>query len=288
MIILENQTLRATIAPKGAELQSLFNKTTAIEHMWSGDAAYWGKHSPVLFPIVGGLKKETYYFNDTEYKLPRHGFARDKTFAAEKINDSEALFSLKDDAQTLAVYPFHFELRLRYKLTGNSLSCTYEVYNPATEDLLFSVGGHPAFAVPFVIDTTYTDYYLQFNKTETLHRWKLEDGLIASHSELLPVANNILPLQSSLFYEDAIVLKNMQSNSITLGCNKNNHGIYFKFDDFPFFGIWAAKDAPFVCLEPWCGIADSITHNQQLKNKEGINVLAPNEHWLRTWAVECF
>jgi galactose mutarotase-like enzyme len=288
MIILENQSLRATIAPKGAELQSLVNKQTGIEHMWSGDAEYWGKYSPVLFPIVGGLKNDTYYFNDKEYKLPRHGFARDKTFTAEKISDTEAVFILTQTEETLKVYPFEFTFKLQYGLNDNTLTCTYGVYNPGSGDLLFSVGAHPAFAVPFVNDTNYNDYHLQFNTTETLHRWKLQEGLISASSQLLPTENNKLLLSKELFYEDAIVLKNMQSNSITLGCSKQPHGLHFSFNDFPFFGIWAAKDAPFVCLEPWCGIADSVTHNQQLKNKEGINTLPANTGWQRSWSVECF
>jgi galactose mutarotase-like enzyme len=288
MIILENQNLRAVIAPKGAELQSLVNKQTGIEYMWSGDVKYWGKHSPVLFPIVGGLKNDTYYFNDKEYKLPRHGFARDKTFTAEKISDTEAVFILTQTEETLKVYPFEFTFKLQYKLNGNTLTCTYEVYNDGIAGLLFSVGAHPAFAVPLTNDTDYSDYYLQFNATETLHRWKLQDGLISATAELLPAANNKLPLAKELFYEDAIVLKNVQSNVITLGSNKHNHGLHFSFNDFPFFGIWAAKDAPFVCLEPWCGIADSVNHNQQLENKEGINTLPENTSWQRSWSVECF
>ena len=288
MIILENEKLRVVIAAKGAELQSLIKKQTTIEYMWSGDAAYWGKHSPVLFPIVGGLKNDTYYFNDKAYKLPRHGFAREKIFAAEKISETEAVFTSTEDKETLAVYPFAFTFKLRYKINDNLLSCTYEVFNTSNVDLLFSVGAHPAFAVPITTDTIYTDYYLQFNVTEQLHRWKLQDGLISSAAQLLPTTNNKLLLTKELFYEDAIVLKNMKSNIITLGCSKHHHGLNFKFDDFPFFGIWAAKDAPFVCLEPWCGIADSVTSNQQLKDKEGINVLAANANWQRSWAVECF
>jgi len=287
MIILENERLRATVAVKGAELQSLINKETGLEYMWSGDAAFWPKYSPVLFPIVGLLKDETYYYKDIPYHLPRHGFARECIFTAEKTNDSEVVFTLTQDEQTLAVYPFAFTLRLRYRLNDNALSCTYEVYNPGSEVLLFSVGAHPAFAVPLTKDTSYTDYYLQFNATETLQRWKLDNSLITT-PELLPTINNTLPLQQSLFYEDAIVLKHMQSNSITLSCTKHQHGLHFTFHDFPFFGIWAAKDAPFVCLEPWCGIADSVTHNQQLTEKEGINELAANAHWQRTWSVECF
>jgi galactose mutarotase-like enzyme len=288
MIILETENLRATIAPKGAELQSLVNKQTGIEHMWSGDAKYWGKYSPVLFPIVGGLKNNTYYFEDKTYTLPRHGFAREKIFKAEKINETEAMFTLRHSEETLAVYPFTFTFILRYKLNNNLLSCTYEVYNDGIANLLFSVGAHPAFAVPLTSDTDYNDYYLQFNKTETLHRWKLQEGLISASSQLVSTTNNKLLLNKELFYEDAIVLKNMQSNVITLGCSKHKHGLHFSFNDFPFFGIWAAKDAPFVCLEPWCGIADSVDHDQQLTNKEGINAVAPNTNFKRTWSVECF
>lgn len=287
MIILENEILQATIAPMGAELQSLINKKTGIEYMWSGDAAYWGKHSPVLFPIVGGLKNDTYFYNDKPYHLPRHGFARDKDFFAVKKNHATAVFTLSEDEQTVAVYPFPFTLRLTYELNDDTLSCTYEVYNSGNGNLLFSVGAHPAFAVPLTKDTSYGDYYLQFNAPEILQRWKLENGLVAS-PEILPVTNNILPLQQSLFYEDAIVLKHLQSNTITLASTRQPHGIQFVFNDFPFFGIWAAKDAPFVCLEPWCGIADSVAHDQQLIHKEGINTLPANAHWQRTWSAKCF
>jgi galactose mutarotase-like enzyme len=288
MIILENEFLRAVIAPKGAELQSLLHKDTGIEHIWSGDTAYWGKHSPVLFPIVGTLKNDTYIYRDKSYTLPRHGFAREKIFTTEIIHPTEVLLSLVPDEQTLAVYPFDFIIRLRYRLHNHTLSCSYEIENPGSDELLFSVGAHPAFAVPFINDTNYTDYYLQFNVAEPLERFKLQDGLLTNITELLTTPQNRLPLHPSLFYEDAIVLKNMQSNQITLGCNNQPHGIHFSFNDFPFFGIWAAKDAPFVCLEPWCGIADSGVHNQQLQNKEGIHQLPPGAQWQRTWRVECF
>ena len=288
MIVLENEKLRAVISPKGAELQSLINKETGIEYMWSGDAAYWSKHSPVLFPVVGSLKEDTYFYKDKVYHLPRHGFARERIFLKDQVSLEEAVFSLSQDAETLAVYPFAFLLRLRYLLKENTLTCTYEVSNTGYDELLFSVGAHPAFAVPMVEGTAYADYYLQFNANEQLHRWKLEGGLIAATAEVLPAQNGILPLAHELFYQDAIVLKNMQSNSITLGCTKHAHGLHFNFNNFPFFGIWAAKNANFVCLEPWCGIADSVDHDQQLKNKEGIITLAANTNWHRNWMAACF
>ncbi len=287
MIILQNEWLLAAIAPAGAELQSLHNKTTGIEHMWSGDAAYWAKHSPVLFPIVGTLKQDTYYYHDQAYKLPRHGFAREKIFAAQQISHTEAVFSLVDDAATRVAYPFEFLLQIRYRLSENSLSCSYEIANPGKSELLFSIGAHPAFALPFLSNSSYEDYYLQFNQQEELVRWKLEDGLIGNTTEGLPSTGNRLALQHNLFYEDAIVLKNLKSNKITLASDKHPHGIHFHFNDFQFFGIWAAKDAPFICLEPWCGVADSINHNQQLEDKEGIQKLPAKATWQRSWQVEC-
>lgn len=288
MLIIENKKMRAVISSKGAELQSLFNKETGIEYMWSGDAAFWGKHSPVLFPIVGTLKNDTYYYKQKNYHLPRHGFAREKIFLQEQVNNEEALFTLIADASTLGVYPFLFSLSLRYTLNKNSLTCTYTVLNTDSKELLFSVGAHPAFAVPMVPLTNYNDYFLEFNTVEKLHRFKLEDGLIADHSELIPMINNRLPLQHQLFYEDAIVLKNMRSAQIKVGSNIHTHGINFSFQNFPFFGIWAAKNADFVCLEPWCGIADSVNANQQLVDKEGILNLLPNDTWQKEWSVECY
>lgn len=288
MITLHNDTLTAVIAPKGAELQLLKNNHTGINYLWSGDGKYWGKYSPVLFPIVGGLKEDTYHYKNHTYQLPRHGFARDREFAAQQLNPEEAVFTLKDDADTWAVYPFAFTLKIRYRLNNSTLACTYEVYNTGNDALLFSVGAHPAFAVPLHAELQYSDYYLQFNQPENLQRWKLHNGLIATHAEEVETTEGRLPLQPSLFYEDAIVLKNLQSNCITLATEKDTHGLHFYFNNFPFFGIWAAKDAPFVCLEPWCGIADGVNHHQQLEEKEGINALAPDAHFERTWSVEVF
>lgn len=288
MVTIENSKLKAVISPKGAELQSLVNKEAGIEYMWGGNAAYWSKHSPVLFPIVGTLKNDTYFYKDEVYHLPRHGFARERVFLKDQVSMQEAVFTLTQDADTLAVYPFAFILKLRYQLADDKLTVTYEVSNSGYDELLFSVGAHPAFAVPMVKGTDYADYFLQFNAIESLNRWKLENGLIANYAEPLPAENGRLPLQHDLFYEDAIVLKNMRSNHITIGCTKHAHGIHFHFNDFPFFGIWAAKDADFVCLEPWCGIADGVDHNQQLKDKEGIINLPANTNWQRSWTVECF
>ena len=286
MIQLTSDSVAVTINEKGAELQSL--QLNGLEYLWQANAAYWPKHSPVLFPIVGELKDGKYFFNNKAYKLTRHGFARDKTFEAEKTSPVSAVFTLRSDEKTLAIYPFHFIFRVKYEIQKATLSCTYHVTNGGDNTMYFSVGGHPAFKVPLTSDLKYADYFLEFNNDENLNRYLLHKGLTGNETEKIKLNNRMLQLEPSLFYTDAIVLKHIGSDEIKLYSDKNEHGLKFKFRNFPYFGIWAAVDAPFVCLEPWFGIADSIHHDQQLTHKEGINRLATGESWQRTWSVELF
>ena len=286
MQTLKNQSLTIKINPKGAELISVFNEETQTEYMWSADANFWGKSSPVLFPIVGALKDNLYYFEGKTYHLPRHGFAREREFLVENSTDESVTFLLTHDEETLKVYPFAFEFRLKYELHENCLSVTYSVKNMGDKTMYFSVGGHPAFALPLSADTNYEDYYLEFNKTENFQRWGLvESGLIANNSTDFLLNTNRLALTKELFYEDAIVFKNLQSDEIILKSDKTNRQLKFDFKGFPYLGIWAAKDANFICIEPWCGIADSENHSQELTEKEVIIALEVGNVFERTWSV---
>ncbi len=286
MITLSNNILSIKINEKGAELSSI--QCNGIEYLWQADAAFWAKHSPVLFPIVGELKDGVYIFDNKEYALSRHGFARDKIFEALQSDNEAAIFILRSDEDTLKVYPFKFIFKVIYKLDVARLSCTYSVENVDNKNMYFSVGGHPAFNVPLNKQLPYTDYYLYFNNDTTLNRYVLQNGLTGNDTELILLTNNELLLQPSLFYKDAIVLKNIASTEIILKSDKDAHGLILNFKGFPYFGIWAAKDAPFLCLEPWCGIAYNINHDKNLINKEGINQLHAGEGWQRTWSIEMF
>jgi galactose mutarotase-like enzyme len=193
---------------------------------------------------------------------------------------------LKSDAESKAVYPFDFELRVIYKLLASGLTTTYRVDNPAATPLYFSVGGHPAFKIPIVPETTYTDYYLQFNQSENAPRWPIsKDGLIETQPQ--PLLNNAstIPLKKELFAKDALVFKHPASSAVAIRSSKTERGVKLDFPGFPFLGIWAAPNADFVCLEPWCGIADSVDSDQQFTKKEGINVLAEGEEFERTWML---
>jgi galactose mutarotase-like enzyme len=286
---ISNGQLTARISQGGAELISLFNNALRLEYMWAADARYWAKSSPILFPIVGALKGGSYIFKGKSYPLSRHGFARDRIFEVESQEASSVTFLLKDDEETRAVYPFPFELRLIYVLEGFQLNVSYEVVNPSDEKMLFSIGGHPAFKVPLTPGTVYEDYFLKFDQKETSGRWPItRDGLIDKSRKPFFNSQDTLPLTRELFHEDAIVLKDLKSSKVSIRSHKHTHGIDFSFAGFPYSGIWAFRDADFVCLEPWCGIADSVTHDQQLEKKEGIISLAATSRWQKTWTVKCY
>lgn len=289
MYVMNNNFLTIHIQPKGAELDRIFHKGNGLDYLWSGDPAFWGKKSPVLFPIVGALKKNTYWLNEKPYQLGRHGFAREQEFEAVAQAPNQLVFQLSSSAETKLVYPFDFIFRIRYTLKDEELLVEYEVKNTGVVSLYFSVGGHPAFRVPLVSGTNYEDYYLQFDHPETLSRWMITpEGLIGAVPQPFLQQEDTIALSKALFYQDAIVLKHPVSRSISLRSGKTKHGLQVNFNGFPYLGIWAAREADFVCIEPWCGIADSVLHDHQLATKEGINVLQPGEIFVRYWSLHCF
>jgi galactose mutarotase-like enzyme len=289
MLQLSNDQLSVTIAEKGAELQRLTRKDGQVEYLWSGDPAFWAKKSPVLFPVVGGLKNNRYTYNGQEYTLGRHGFARDMVFAVAEQTASSIRFRLTDNADTLKVYPFRFVFEVAYAIEGTRLSVTYRVQNSGEEDMYFSVGGHPAFKVPLTAGSAYEDHYLEFNKEETSGKWPLSaDGLIERTPQPLLQHTHTLRLTKPLFYGDALVFKQLASDKVSLKSDTAAHGLEFSFEGFPYLGIWAAKDADFVCIEPWCGIADHVDASGRLEEKEGINKLSAGGVFERSWQVTLF
>lgn len=286
---ITNGLLTVKLRSKGAELASLFNHQTGLEYMWSGDPAFWDKQSPVLFPVVGTLKQNIFYANGEAYNLGRHGFARGMEFALLTSDTASAWFLLEDSAATHAVYPYPFRFEIGYSLHQATLQVTYRVINKGTGTLFFSVGGHPAFKVPLAEGLTFEDYELFFDQVENSNRWLISaDGLIEKQS--IPCLSNTqqLPLYKSLFYKDALVFKDIRSQQISLQSKQSPHGFHFAMNGFPYLGIWSARDADFVCIEPWCGIADAVDSNQQLAEKEGIQALAPGAVFERSWSVTTF
>jgi len=289
MFTIENNQLKVIIDTKGAELQSIFHKSFQLEYMWNADPAFWSKRSPVLFPIVGTVKDNKYLYDNKSYHLERHGFAREMEFAAYNQQVDFISFLLKSNETTLKNFPFAFEFRVSYQLHENSLKTTYHILNTSDHDIYFSVGGHPAFKLPLAEGTAYSDYYLEFDKNENLLRWPISAGGLIEKNPIPFLENTkILPLNKELFLQDALVFKHPASSSVSLRSKKTTHGLNFDFPGFPYLGIWAAKNADFVCIEPWCGIADSVDADQQLIHKEGIIQLETGKEFERSWEVRLF
>jgi len=279
-VTLSNTVLSVSINPKGAELVSL-KDDNGKEYMWEANPEYWGKHSPVLFPIVGVLKDNSYTHNDKKYNLSRHGFARDMMFEIKEQFEDSVIFLLTADDSTKEKYPFDFELEVQYTLEDNNLYIDYTVVNMGDGDMPFSLGAHPAFALP----NDFNDYSLEFEKDEELITHPLENELLTDRKIIYSVPEGILPLEYSLFKKDALVCKEIDSTYITIAENDEPF-LRVTFPDFPHLGIWTKPDFPFLCIEPWQGYADSPSANGNLFEKEGMLVLEEGSEITKTLTIE--
>ena len=277
---ISNKILSASIKHAGAELFSLINNQNK-EYIWNGNPNFWPKHSPILFPIVGSLKNDTYTFDEKEYQLSRHGFARDMEFQMIEKTESSATFSLSYNEETLQKYPFKFELQIIYNLEGNKLNIGYKVINKGETQLPFSIGAHPAFALP----EEFSNYSLQFEKEEKLEYSLLEEGLISNTAATLETSNNTVSLNYKLFENDALVFKTLKSNSLTILENSKPY-LKVDFEDFPSLGIWTKENAPFICIEPWFGYSDTLEKYGDILKKEGIMILDANQSFNTSFGIE--
>lgn len=268
-VTLQNQDLEVTIQYKGAELCSLKSTTTGREYLWQADPTHWAKQAPVLFPIVGTLKNNSFQYKGNSYSLPRHGFARDLDFMLLEQSDSKAIFQLCSSDQTRAVYPFEFDFRIEYQLFNNQLQTAYTIRNWGNEELYYNVGAHPAFAIPL----EFSDYQLFFSADSELTAYALSADLISDTTRQILLHNHNLPLDYSLFEKDALVFKQLNSSAVTL-LENGNPLLEVAFADFPNLGLWTKPQAPFICIEPWLGYADTVEASGVLQEKEGIQKLA--------------
>ncbi|ABQ06452.1 aldose 1-epimerase family protein [Flavobacterium johnsoniae] len=277
---ISNSILKASIKHAGAELFSLKDNQNK-EYIWEGNPDFWGKHSPVLFPIVGTLKNNTYTIDKKEYQLSRHGFARDMEFKLVEKTGNSAVFSLESNAETLKKYPFEFELQLIYTLENTSLNIEYIVINKGETKMPFSIGAHPAIALP----ENFENYSFKFEKQEPLKYNLLENDLISNKTETLKTTENVVPLTYKLFENDALVFKTLESNSLTILENKKPY-VQVDFEDFPSLGIWTKDQAPFVCIEPWFGYSDTADNSGDLFKKEGILVLEIDQSFHSQFSIK--
>jgi len=285
MSILENEFIKITSKPEGAELTSIESKKDGIQFLWNANPSFWGRHAPVLFPIVGKLINNQYKINEKTYELTQHGFARDMVFNVIKEEQDEITYELISNSESLSKYPFKFSLKIKYRIEGSSIYVTYEVTNTDVVSMPFSIGAHPAFNVPLLEDESFEDYYIEFEENETIETIKLEGSYRNGKRELIADNTNVLPLTRELFKDDALILEKLKKNTISI--HSKHHSSYVKvdFEGFPYVGIWTTKTAPFVCIEPWYGIADESGPVKEMKNRLGVNSIEPNESFTCTYSI---
>jgi galactose mutarotase-like enzyme len=285
-IVLRNGIFAAKISEKGAELKSLASLVTGQEYIWHGDPAWWTGSAPVLFPIVGSLKGGTYTWQGKQYALPNHGFARGSDFTVASEAGASAELVLQSTAVTRENYPFDFSLRVRFALTDTGIDVRYTVVNTGRDRMYFSLGSHPAFVVPFA-GGTLENYYVLFDREESAPRWFLADNLLVPDRTAEALENGkIISLSRALFDQGALVFKHPRSQRFSLRSSLSPRAVTVVTEGAPFLGIWAKPGAPFVCIEPWHGVTDSMTANGSLPEKEGIQYLDAGGTFSTGYAVE--
>lgn len=273
---LKNGSTEAVIRSKGAELISL--KKDGKEYMWNGDPAYWNRHAPILFPFVGGLKKKQYRYQGKTFEMGQHGFARDMEFTPVSQTDTKLVMSITETQETLKNYPFRFLLELSYELKEDKLVLGWRVENTDDKPLYFSIGGHPAFNCPMEGKGKQSEYMLRFMKAgkplQEIISAVIEGGLVAEDTLEFGLEDGYLPITPDLFDADTIVLEEGQTDAVSLCGPDGNEYVRVDFD-MPLVGIWTPieKNAPFICIEPWCGRCDDVDFDGELPEKRWENEL---------------
>lgn len=273
-ITLQSAELSAQIDPAGAQL-SVLRDRAGRDLLWHGDASIWAGRAPVLFPIVGTLADGRYRLGSKHYALSRHGFARGKRFEVVSSTPSHALFRLRADDSTLAVYPFQFELDLAFALEGAALTVQATARNLGAERMPASLGFHPGLVWPLPFGQPRDAHYIELEKDEPAPIRRIDAaGLLAPERHPTPIASNRLRLDDALFQNDVLILDDLRSRSLRYGAETGPR-IEMRFPDAKYLGIWTRPNAPFVCIEPWQGITDPQGFAGDVHDKPGIFIVPP-------------
>ena len=278
---IENDFLKVGIKEYGCEITSIISKKSGYEFLWQGNPSIWKGQSPILFPFIGRLYNDTYTLNGKDYSMSKHGFARNLPWNLYSEDEDSISFILTDNEETYVNYPYHFELIVKFTLEKNKLRVTHNVINKNDELMYFSLGAHPAFNCN-IGDT------LIFDKEETLEclQVDLDSSLLIPESYTLLNEEKIITVTKDIFNADALILKDFKSEHITLNVNNGERKIKFHLGFAPFLGIWAKPGAPYVCIEPWYGLNDSIEKKADLSEKTGIQKLLPGKDFIFEWTAE--
>lgn len=280
---IENEDLRVTVSDMGAELQEIVWKRSGEQVLWHGDPAVWKGRAPWLFPIIGRLKDDYYTFRGRRCDMAMHGFARKAVFDAERTGDDALRFTLRESPETLAVYPWRFELSISYRLNGLRLGIDCAVRNRDEKDMFFSLGAHPGFLCQ-------AGDRLRFGDLDELicRRLTADGHLLRLAGEPVALESHMLTLQAALFEDDAMIFEKPAATDITL-VRAQGASVRFSFDAVPWLGVWSKPvggGLRYICLEPWLGVDDRVDTDHDIEHKEAIQSLAPGGEASFSLAIE--
>ena len=305
---LRNSEMEVQVSSKGGELVSM-KDADQTEYIWSGDATYWKRHAPQLFPCIGRLTNNQYRMDGALHEMGQHGFLRDyeltkveseEQAGAETVRDAAGQASakaetvtslhlqLQSDTSTRQLYDRDWTVDIFYSLCGKTLSVRFQVRNCDTRTMRFGYGIHPGFNVPLNPALRFEDYRLDFHEVSTPKQMELTERYTISggmHDYAL-AEGRYLPLQHSLFDHDAIILKDMP-HTVTLGSQKDEKKVTVTFPDMPYLGIWHAPetDAPFVCIEPWSSLPSTDSVIDEFETKPDFITVEPEETYMNSWSI---
>ncbi|MEG1409823.1 MAG: aldose 1-epimerase family protein [Terrisporobacter sp.] len=286
MYTLENDYLIIESKSSGAELTRIYSKKYKKEILWDGDAKHWGRQSPVLFPIVGRLKNNETIIEDSLCKMGQHGFARDMNFELLSTSQESITYKLTSANVDKNIYPYDFELYITYTLLCDKVNIKWEVKNTDSKEIYFSIGAHPAFNISSADDLD--KYSMGFKCRENVKHISLVGPY---HDKFKSVKSlNNLNLYPNIFENDALIYTDI--DEISLKNKESNLSINVLIKDFPLVGIWTPyykesnSTAPFICIEPWYGLADGVDSNNIYKDKKYINKLNISETFSADYSIE--
>ena len=285
---LENEFVTIQINDLGAELCSYFDKESQREIIWQADPDHWKRNAPILFPIIGKVFNNSYRFENINYQLSQHGFARDNVFSVIKKSKTSIKFKISSSLKTKPVFPFDFVLIVQFSIIDKELKVLYNIENTSSKKIYFSLGAHPGFNCPFDEKSVFSDYNLKFEKKECSDRILLnKEGFRTGKRAYKWLVGNSISLHEKLFAEDALIFDNLKSEFLFIESEKAAEKVKIGWNNYPHMGIWNPnKNSPLVCIEPWNGMADEVDSNIDFSQKYGVISLNKGHNFECFYTVE--
>ena len=280
MIVLNNGTLEVQIDKIGAEIRKVTKD--GKDRMWSGNPEHWAGVAPLLFPICSGLPDDKYTYNGETYEMPKHGFIRKLPFEVEATADDTATFMFSANDETLKIFPWRFELRIKYTLIREKIKVEYFVLNKSDDTMYYSIGSHEGYDCPEGIE----NYDVVFEKEEVLENCLLDGAVLSGETQPILTSGNVLPLSEEYFKLDALIFKNIQSKKASLVNRTTGQTTTVSFPECEYLLLWHPLGAPFMCIEPWEGICSTKGDSGDITEKEGIISLESKTEKVHTHIIE--